>query len=76
MHPRVLDCCFAISEQCECRASSIDSAVEGCAKDISFSRIEASSVTLDRRERLVSMAYRISPLESADGGATFPFRET
>jgi hypothetical protein len=47
MGTRVLDCCYASSAS-ECRASSIDSAVEGCARGISFSRIEASSETLDR----------------------------
>jgi hypothetical protein len=54
-----------LCEQCECRTSSIGSAVEGCARGISFSRIEASTATLDRHERIVSMADRISP---AGGG--------
>lgn len=37
-----------LCEQCERGTSSIDSTVEGCARGISFSRIEASSATLDR----------------------------
>jgi len=49
MHTRVLDCCHGC-EQCDCRASSIGWAVEGCARGSFFSRIQTSIMltSLDR----------------------------